>query len=67
MKVHLLHRDRDFDVEQTLPERAETVARDLDLATLLGAMSRGDRLVEDVATKALLGARPGLDAISHRQ
>ena len=41
MKVHLLHRARDFDFGADLPPGHEELIRDLELATLLQAMAAG--------------------------
>jgi hypothetical protein len=45
MKVHLMHRDRDFDLERKLPPTAQALTQDLELTTLFKAMARGDDLL----------------------
>jgi DNA mismatch repair ATPase MutS len=68
MKALLMHRDRDFDVRQPLPWNAESLMQDLALETLLRAIARGDKLVRDVALRALLtGWRNDLETILYRQ
>jgi len=68
MKAHLLYRDRDFDLQQTLPPNAEALAQDLELNTLFGAMARGDEFLLQVARQAVLsGLQDDLETILYRQ
>jgi hypothetical protein len=68
MKALLMHRDRDFDVQQSLPWNERALRQDLALQTLLLAMSRDDKLVHEVALKALLsGWRNDPETILYRQ
>lgn len=68
MKALLMHRDRDFDLQQELPRSAPDLTRDLELDTLFRAMASGDEFLLDVARKALLsGLRNDVDAILYRQ
>jgi len=68
MKALLMHRDRDFDLDQALPWNAQALTQDLELETLLRAMAGDDPLVLDVAAKNLLcGWRNDLGTILYRQ
>ncbi len=68
MKALLIYRDRDFDLQQTLPWNAEALIQDLELGTLLGAMALGDKFLFEVANKAVLsGLQTDLDTIRYRQ
>src|SRR6266498_1531585 len=68
MKALLMYRDRDFDLQQTLPWNAEALIQDLELGTLFGAMAIGDKFLVDVAQKAVLfGLHTDLDTIRYRQ
>jgi hypothetical protein len=68
MKVLLMHRDRDFDLQQALPWNEGALIQDLELETLLHAMAGGDQFLFDVARTALLsGLRNDVDTIRYRQ
>lgn len=68
MKALLMHRDRDFDPKQALPWNGRDLIRDLELDTLLHAMSGSDEFLLDVARKALLqGLGNDVDTIRYRQ
>ncbi len=68
MKTFLMHRDRDFDLQGALPWNEPALRQDLALETLLGAMARGDKIIRDVAARAVLTAwRNGPETILHRQ
>jgi len=68
MKALLMHRDRDFDPNQSLPWNAADLTQDLDLATLLGTMAREDKFLFDVSRKALLCAtKNDVDTVRYRQ
>ena len=54
MKVLLMHRDQDFDLQAQLPTGEADLCQDLELDTLFEAMSRGDRFIAGVAKAALL-------------
>lgn len=63
-----MYRDRDFDLERTLPAHAETLVDDLELNTLFNAMAGGDEFVLRVAKQAVLsGLRDGEETILYRQ
>jgi len=67
MKVHLLHEKQDFDFEAPLPPGHENLIQDLELGTLLRAMSEGDKFLTEVSAKVLLASLPEPDAIRYRQ
>jgi hypothetical protein len=67
MKAYLLFRDRDFDLQQSLPPNEEALTQDLELATLLDAMAAGDEFLLKVAKQAVLSSLVDLDAILYRQ
>jgi hypothetical protein len=67
MKVLLMHRDRDFDLEAPLPPAAAALTQDLELTTLFNAMARGDALLFKVARSAVIRSLGNMDAILYRQ
>jgi hypothetical protein len=62
-----MHPDRDFEVEWSLPSQAEAVIQDLGLETLLHGMAGGDKLLLQVARRALLASLTDISAIRYRQ
>lgn len=67
MKSLLMYPDRDFDPKQPAPENAADLTQDLELATLLDAMAKGDVFLRDIATVCLLSSLDTPDAIAYRQ
>jgi DNA mismatch repair ATPase MutS len=67
MKAFLMHRDRDFDLRQTLPANEAALTQDLELNTLFNAMARGDAFLFDVARRAVLSGSTDLSTIVYRQ
>ena len=68
MKVLLMYRDRDFDLQQDLLWNEQSLIQDLELNTLLRAMSGDDEFLYDVAHKAVLSSVPNdIDTILYRQ
>jgi DNA mismatch repair ATPase MutS len=67
MKVHLMYRDRDFDLQQELPPNQEALIQDLELGTLFRAMARGDGFLHRVAKTAILCGSTDPDTIRYRQ
>lgn len=67
MKVHLMYRDQDFDLEQEPPPNREALIQDLELRTLFHAMAQGDRFLYQVAKTAVLCGSTDPDAIRYRQ
>ena len=68
MKALLMHRNRDFDLQQALPWNERDLTQDLELGTLLHAMAADDEFLFEVARKALLsGLQNDVDTILYRQ
>jgi DNA mismatch repair ATPase MutS len=68
MKAHLMYRDADFDMERKVPSNEGDLVRDLELNTLFGAMSCGDKFLLRVAKQAVLsGLQESLETILYRQ
>jgi hypothetical protein len=54
MKAFLLYRHRDLDLERQPSPGEAALIQDLELATLFGAMARGDKVLFEVASKVVL-------------
>ena len=67
MKAHLLHPGQDFDVSGPPPPNQGDLIADLELGTLLAAMSAGDKFLYDICTKVLLASLQDPDTIRYRQ
>ena len=67
MKAFLMHRDRDFDIQQEFPAHAQALTQDLELSTLFDAMALGDKNLLEVAKKAVLCTLTEQDSIVYRQ
>lgn len=80
MKVHLMFEDKDFalDIGWTyrrgfdvsgpeLPSNTKELAQDLELRTILQAMSGGDNLLWDISTRAILLSLTDPNEIAYRQ
>ncbi|CEP68119.1 DNA mismatch repair protein MutS, C-terminal [Moorella glycerini] len=68
MKVFLMYKDRNFDLQQKLPSNQQTLIQDLALDTLFNAMACGDEFLLEVARKAVLsGLNNDPDTILYRQ
>jgi hypothetical protein len=68
MKAFLMHRNRDFDLQQELPGNAPALTQDLELDTLFRTMAGEDKFLFDVARKAVLsGLQNDVDTILYRQ
>ena len=67
MKVHLLHREQDFDFRADLPDGHEELASDLELATLFRAMAGRDEFLFGVSRQVALAGLTDTDAIGYRQ
>jgi len=67
MKALLMHRDLDFELQQELPANERELMHDLEIGTLLRAMSGEDPFLFNVAHKALLsGPRNHENTILYR-
>jgi hypothetical protein len=67
MKVFLMYRDRDFDLEQALPPNEGALTQDLELNTLFSAMAMGDPFLFQVVRRAVLTGSSDPDTIRYRQ
>jgi DNA mismatch repair ATPase MutS len=67
MKAHLLYSGQDFDFTGRLPDGHEDLIQDLELTTLLQAMTAGDKFLDDVTAKVLLASLDGPVEIRYRQ
>lgn len=67
MKVYLMQRDQDFDLQRPLPPQEADLTLDLELDTLFNAMARGDKFLFDVAKRAVFSGLDDLDTIRYRQ
>jgi DNA mismatch repair ATPase MutS len=67
MKAHLLYRDRDFDLDRPPPACSDSLVQDLELRTLVAAMSKDDAFIADVSLKVLLADSSDIDTLLYRQ
>ncbi len=67
MNVHLMYRDQDFALETPIRADRDALASDVDLSTLVEAMSKGDAWLGNVAEKALKQFVADGDTIRYRQ
>lgn len=68
MRVRLMQEDQDFNPHEGLPDHAFELIQDLGLDRVLQAMSGGDAILQDVASRALLrGQENSLETIRYRQ
>jgi len=67
MKAFLMHKDRDFDLDQEAPANEVALTQDLEVDALLDAMAQGDGFLRDVARKAVFSSLLDVDAILYRQ
>jgi DNA mismatch repair ATPase MutS len=67
MKVFLMHRDQDIDLERKPPPNHKALTQDLELDTLMGAMAAGDPFLFDVGRSIILTSLTDPDAIVYRQ
>lgn len=67
MKAFLMHRNRDFDVNQPLPPQEAALHQDLGLDMLIDAMADGDPFLREAVQRALLLSLGDVDSILYRQ
>jgi hypothetical protein len=67
MKVFLMHKDQDFDLQRQLPTNEQELTQDLELNTLFNTMALGDKYLFEVAKKAVLCGLTDLNTIRYRQ
>jgi MutS domain V len=67
MKAFLMHRDRDFDLQQPLPPQAADLTQDMELEVVFKAMAAGDEFLLEVAKKVVLTGLTKPEDIVYRQ
>lgn len=67
MKVFLMHKDRDFELDGAPPWNEAALMQDLEFDTLLDTMAQGDAFLREVAKKAVLSGLADPAAILYRQ
>jgi DNA mismatch repair ATPase MutS len=68
VKVYLMYKDRDFDLEKNAPWNGQDLIQDLQLDAILRAMAIGDEFLHRVAQSVLLsGLSDEPDVILYRQ
>src|SRR5271156_6218539 len=67
MKAFLMYKDCDFDLKQEFPPWQQALTQDLVLSTLFDAMALGDKVLLEVARKAVLCSVSDLGTILYRQ
>ena len=67
MKVFLLSRDHDFDLQRELPINEPALTQDLGLNNLFNAMAVGDRFLFEVVKKTVLFSLHDIETILYRQ
>lgn len=70
MKVYLMYKDKDFDIQQKLPFNEQDLIQDLELDTLFNNMALGDKFLYEIAKKAILSSlneKNDIETILYRQ
>lgn len=68
MRVRLMQEDQDFNPHEGVPDHAFELIKDLGLDLVFQAMSGGDAILQDVASRALLrGHENSLETLGYRQ
>ncbi len=67
MKVFLMFKDHDFDLQKKLPPNERSLTQDLELNTLFNAMAFGDDFLLRVAKEAVLSSLNDMETILYRQ
>jgi hypothetical protein len=67
MKVFLMFRDHDFNLEENAPANAQELIQDLELNSLFQAMAVDDKFLLDVAKSAILASLKDQESILYRQ
>jgi len=68
MKVFLMSKNNDFDIQRKLPWNEQTITQDLELNTLCNAMASGDEFLFKVGRNVILtGLYNDVDTILYRQ
>lgn len=67
MKVLLMFKNDDFELDRDIPSNSGDLISDLELNTLLDAMADGDDFLRDVASVSLLSGLDDLSSVEYRQ
>jgi len=67
MKVFLMHKDKEFNLQQQLPVNEQELTRDLELNTLLNAIALNDEFLFETAKIALFCGLDDPETIRYRQ
>jgi hypothetical protein len=67
MKVLLMNPEQDFDIEAALPANTDELVQDLELGVIIRAAARGDDLVREAFSHALLCGGEEAGTIAFRQ
>lgn len=67
MKVFLMARDYDFDIEQQFPSNEQDIIKDLELDILFSAMAKEDEFLLEVVRRGVLCSLKDKDTILYRQ
>jgi len=67
MRVFLMHKDKNLDLNQQMPANSEDLIKDLELDTLFGAMALGNKELYDIANKVILTSLDDIPTIKYRQ
>lgn len=67
MKVHLLFKDRDFNPGAPTPPQSDQLVQDLELTTIINAMSGEDTFIQAVVKTALLSSCTNVETLKYRQ
>lgn len=67
MKVFLMYRKQNLDLQQNLPLHEHIIIKDLELNILFNVMAQDDKFLYDVAKKVILCSLTDLDTIKYRQ
>jgi hypothetical protein len=67
VNVHLLHPDRDLDLEVVLAQHSEAVSEDLGLDVLLDRMADGDQRIRSACRTVLLAGLRDVEVVRYRQ
>ena len=67
MKVFLMYKDQDFDLQGQLPSNEKALVQDLELNTLFNAMALGDEFLLKIIREAVLSSLNDPNAIRYRQ
>lgn len=67
MKVHLMYKNRDFNMQEQEPFGREDLIKDLGLDVIFESMAKEDKFIHSVASHAMLLSLTEIEDISYRQ